>query len=122
MQLKVNISQFPVITFFILAQICQLFAIWASKELSGHSLSVFDYARQWEVYIIILMLISQAYFWQQVLKMVPLSKVYPATAVQFPLVMILGYLAYEDQISSNMIFGVFLISVGVACLLWKSDK
>ena len=67
------------------------------------------------------MLISQAYCWKRVLKIVSLSKMYSATAIQFPLIATLCSFVYGDEISLSMVFGMCLITTGVACLLWKSE-
>jgi len=65
-------------------------------------------------------LVFQAIFWQQALIRYPLSFAYPFISLVNFVVLILSYILFQEDINTNNIFGLILISSGITILASNS--
>lgn len=108
------------LSLFFLSQLTQLGAIYCTKMIDFNM--DLDSSAYVLIFVLILCLVSHAYIWQKLLMLVPLSKVYPATAIQFPLLLLMGIYMFDEILTLNKIFGVALIVAGVFLLVGKKYK
>ena len=53
------------------------------------------------------------YFWQLILKVIPLNKAYPLKAITIVFSMVIGFLLFKEQITLKMIIACLFIFAGV---------
>ncbi|MBJ6134523.1 EamA family transporter [Ochrobactrum sp. Q0168] len=54
--------------------------------------------------------------WMQVLERVPLSIAFPLTALSYAAMVFAGAIFFSEKVNQRHAFGVFLITLGVACV------
>jgi drug/metabolite transporter (DMT)-like permease len=70
----------------------------------------------------IVMLILQAFFWQIVLTYHELSRVYMATALYYPGLLIVSYFIFGESVSYWNLFGTIIIAIGTVMLLTEKNR
>jgi len=110
---------------FSLSQAGQIGAIYCAKLMALEPVGkLWEYLLtpyiMWLVFALVSCLVIQAFCWQQVLKQAPLSRVYPATAVQFPLLAVMGWWLFAEALTLAKCLGIVMVMVGVYLLLSDS--
>ncbi len=58
----------------------------------------------------------ELFCWMQVLEKVPLSIAFPLTALSYVAMVFAGAIFFSEKVNQRHAFGVFLITIGVACV------
>jgi len=101
--------------FIILSIICQSVSVAIGKKaaLSMSGYTFYNVITN-PYYIISLFILGlQAIFWQLALKQYNLSFAYLFTSLIYPIILIISYFIYNENISMNNIIGSLIIVVGV---------
>jgi len=105
------------VTLFVMSQLSQIGAIYCMKEVDFNSSALSSIY----TYFLLLLLCFHAFVWQKLLALVPISVVYPATALLFPVILGLGWVVYDEAIAWRDLISVALIMCGVYMLLRREE-
>ena len=120
MKFKSNNFFLSILTPIILSAITPFFFKMGAISINKFSVnSVFFNMFYW---IAMFLFILRTYTWIKVLEQFKLSYVYPFTSIQYIIILITGYLFFDEKLTLNNIIGTTFIIIGVFIISVEKEK